>query len=105
MSDEITRTLMGEPEPQFICIAHLHKGTSRSGKTYYAGTMIEPGTSTPLRLYVFVNEPRQASKDTGPALRVALRTADYERLRKKLPAALAGLPRDLGSPRPEGTRE
>jgi hypothetical protein len=28
-----------------------------------------------------------------------------QRIRAKLPAALAGLPRDLGSPRPEGTRE
>jgi hypothetical protein len=95
----IIRTLMDEPDPQFVCIARLYKDTSREGTPHYRGTMIEPGTSTPLSVFIFRNEPRQARKDSSPTLSLCLTAADYARLRAKLPAALAGTPKQAGLPR------
>jgi hypothetical protein len=89
----IIRTLLDEPDPQFVCIARLYKDTSREGRAHYRGTMIEPGTNTPLRVFIFQNKPRQAAKDSSPTLSLCLTAEDYDRLRRKLPHALAGTPK------------
>ncbi len=93
VGDSIIATLLGEPGcpqgPGFVTIALLYARNSRTGKPLWYAEMLEPGRSERLRLYLFAQQPRQAHKDTGPEYALCMRIEDYERLRNKLPQALA----------------
>jgi hypothetical protein len=69
-------------EPAFVTVALLYAKTSRAGKPLLFGRVGE------LRLYAFKTESR-VSKDCAPEYKLMIRFEDYQRLKDKLPAALA----------------